>query len=91
MARAMPSDDAEGDHPINDLIGCVARTLVWMQYALDQQVSQRRATREFAAGEMERLTKVLHLLEDLRGAAKISAEREPRLHLSMPRRKERNA
>jgi hypothetical protein len=36
---------------------------------------------------MERLTRVLHLLEDLRGASNIGAEREPRLHISMARRK----
>ena len=79
----MPPDDAEADQPINDLIGCVGRTITWMRYALDLQVTQRRATREFAALEMENMTRVLHLLEDLRAGA----EREPKLHLSMVRRK----
>jgi hypothetical protein len=77
----------EPDHPINDLIGCVARTIMWMQHSLDQQVSQRRATREFAAAELERMTQVLHLLEDLRAGASIGREREPGLHLSLGRRK----
>ena len=56
---------------------------MWMQHALDQQVVQRRATREFAAAELERMTQVLLVLEDLRAGA----ERQPRLHLSMVRRK----
>jgi hypothetical protein len=61
-----------------------------MQHALDVQVAMRRADREFAAAELERLTRVLHLLEDLRGAAKLGHEREPKLHLSIARRKRWN-
>jgi hypothetical protein len=79
----------EPDQPINDLIGCVARTITWMQHALDQQVSQRRATREFAAAEMERMTLVLHLLEDLRAGADARAERQPKLHVSIALRRKR--
>jgi len=81
--KSLVADDAEADQPINDLIGCVGRTIMWMQHSLDQQVMQRRATREFAASEVERMTQVLLLLEDLRAGA----ERQPRLHLSMARRK----
>jgi hypothetical protein len=69
------------------VLGCVARTIAWMQHALDQQVTQRRATREFAAAEMERMTQVLLLLEDLRGTANIGAEREPKLHISIATRR----
>jgi hypothetical protein len=60
---------------------------MWMQHSLDQQVMQRRATREFAAAEMERMTQVLLVLEDLRGAAKLGAERQPKLHLSLATRR----
>jgi hypothetical protein len=42
-----------------------------------------QALQGFAAAELERMTAVLLLLEDLRGGA----EREPKLHLSMAQRK----
>jgi hypothetical protein len=60
-----------------------ARGIGWMQHALDVQVAMKRADREFAAAEMERMTAVLLLLEDLRSAA----ERQPRLHLSIATRR----
>jgi hypothetical protein len=71
-----------GDH-IDDLVGTVNRAIHWMQHALDQQVQQRRATQEFAAAELERMTQVLHLLEDLRGAA----APQPDLHIAPDRRR----
>jgi hypothetical protein len=54
---------------IDDLIGTAGRAVAWMHYALSIEVGARRATREFAAGELERMTAIVHLLEDLRHGA----------------------
>jgi hypothetical protein len=70
----------EPERVIDDLVGTVNRAIHWMQHALDQQVQQRRATQEFAAAEMERMTQVLHLLEDLRHGA--AAAPRPDLQVS---------
>jgi hypothetical protein len=77
----------EPDRPIDELVGTVGRAIAWMQVSLDQQVTQRRATREFAAAELERMTRVLHLLEDLRAGADAGLERERKLHISIATRR----
>ena len=50
---------------------------------LDATAGEPDLLEDAAAAEMERMTAVLLLLEDLRAGA----EREPKLHLSMVRRK----
>jgi hypothetical protein len=74
---------------LEDLIGTAGRAVAWMHQCLSTEVSQRRATREFAAQELERMQAIMLLLEDLRGAADISLDREPKVHLSVTARRAR--
>lgn len=77
-ATVEPVPSTDDLSAIEDLIGTAGRAVAWMHHALSIEVGARRATREFAAGELERMTAIVHLLEDLRGGARVP----PRLHLS---------
>lgn len=78
------ADPVPGDLPaIDDMVGCVARTIMWMQHAYDQQIRVRAADATWAARELETLTAVLHMLEDLR----CSARTTPRLSFVPSRRR----
>jgi len=70
---------------LDDLVGTAGRAIAWMHHALDTQVAQRRASREFAAQELENMQAILHLLEDLRHGAQAA----PQVQLSLERAKAR--
>ena len=70
---------------LEDMIGVVGRTVTWLQHAMDQQVRVRAADAAWAARELETLTAVLHLLEDLRHGAQMA----PTVQVSVERSRQR--